>query len=207
MQIHNFPQHSEEWFAIRTGKFTSSIANTIKTASQGLETLCFDIVAEILTGKKKYTTPTPAMEQGNELEDTARTLFEMKTGFTVKEVGFVEIDEFEGSSPDGIIELANEITGVEFKCPQDNTFAKLLYDKKIKPEYYAQMQHQMMCLDAKRWFYAVFNPNFDEQMVIIEVERDEDFQAKLREGLEKGKARVKEILKQIKSEDLWKNYY
>lgn len=202
MQIHNFPQHSEEWFAIRTGKFTSSIANTIKTAGQGLETLCFDIVAEILTGKKKYIAPTPAMEQGNELEDTARTLFEMKTGFTVKEVGFVEIDEFEGSSPDGIIELDGEITGVEFKCPQDNTFAKLLYDKKIKPEYYAQMQHQMMCLNAKRWFYAVFNPNFDEQMVIIEVERDEDFQAKLREGLEKGKARVKEILKQIKSEDL-----
>lgn len=200
MQIHNFPQHSEEWFSIRTGKFTSSVANTIKTAGQGLETLCFDIVAEILTKKKKETFKSPAMEQGNELEDTARTLFEMMTGFTVKEVGFVEIDEFEGSSPDGIFELDNEITGVEFKCPQDNTYAKLLYDRKIKPEYYAQMQHQMMCLGANRWFYAVFNPNFDEQMIVIEVEKDAEFQAKLREGLEKGKARVKEILNQIKGE-------
>lgn len=200
MKIHNFPQHSDEWFAIRTGKFTSSVANTIKTAGQGLETLCFDIVAEILTKKKKETFKSPAMEQGNELEDTARTLFEMMTGFTVKEVGFVEIDEFEGSSPDGIFELDGEISGVEFKCPQDNTFAKLLYDRKIKPEYYAQMQHQMMCLNATRWFYAVYNPNFEEQMIVIEVEKDADFQAKLREGLEKGKTRVKEILNQIKGE-------
>jgi predicted phage-related endonuclease len=201
MQIHNFPQHSEEWFSIRIGKFTSSVANTIKTAGQGLETLCFDIVAEILTKKKKETFKSPAMEQGNELEDTARTLFEMMTGFTVKEVGFVEIDEFEGSSPDGIFELDGEISGVEFKCPQDNTYAKLLYDRKIKPEYYAQMQHQMMCLKATRWFYAVFNPNFDEQMIVIEVEKDAEFQAKLRDGLEKGKARVKEILNQIKGRD------
>jgi predicted phage-related endonuclease len=198
MQIHNFPQHSDEWFSIRAGKFTSSVANTIKTAGQGLETLCFDIVAEILTKKKKETFKSPAMEQGNELEDTARTLFEMMTGFTVKEVGFVEIDEFEGSSPDGIFELDGEMSGVEFKCPQDNTFAKLLYDRKIKPEYYAQMQHQMMCLNANRWFYAVFNPNFEEQMIIIEVEKDAEFQAKLRDGLEKGKSRVKEILNQIK---------
>jgi putative phage-type endonuclease len=201
MKIHNFPQHSEEWFQIRTGKFTSSVANTIKTAGQGLETLCFDIVAEILTGKKKQIPQTPAMEQGNELEDTARTLFEMMTGFSVKEVGFVEIDEFEGSSPDGIFELDGEMSGVEFKCPQDNTFAKLLYDRKIKPEYYAQMQHQMMCLNANRWFYAVYNPNFEEQMIIIEVEKDAEFQAKLRDGLEKGKARVKEILSQIKGRD------
>lgn len=199
MIIHNFEQHSEEWFAIRCGKFTASTANTVKTAGTGLETLCFDIVAEILTGKKKETFKSPAMEQGNELEDTARTLFEMQTGFTVKEVGFVEIDELEGCSPDGVIELENEITGVEFKCPQDNTYAKLLFDRKIKPEYYAQMQHQMMCLNAKRWFYAVFNPNFEKQMVVMEVPADPEFQTKLRDGLAKGKARVREILSTIEA--------
>ena len=118
----------------------------------------------------------------------------------VEEVGFIEIDEFEGSSPDGLIHIGDELTGVEFKCPQDNTYAKLLFDKKIKPEYYAQMQMQMMHTGAKRWFYCVYNPNFDEEMIIIEVLIDKDFQEKLKNGLDKGKKRVNEILEKIINE-------
>ena len=140
MQIHNFEQHSDEWYNIRLGKFTASKAATIATAGTGLETLCFDLAAEILTKKKKDTYSNAAMEQGNELEATARTLFELQTGKKVEQVGFVEIDEFSGCSPDGLTDDA----GVEIKCPQDSTYAKYLYDEKIKPEYYAQMQMQML---------------------------------------------------------------
>lgn len=198
MQIHNFEQHSDEWYAIRCGRFTASKADTIAVAGTGLETLCFSIAAEKMTGRREEGFKSAAMEQGNALEDTARTLFEFKTGFSVKEVGFVEIDELEGSSPDGLIYLDDEITGVEFKCPQDNTYAKLLFDRKIKPEYYAQMQMQMLHVGAKRWFYCVYNQNFKEEMTIIEVKADPEFQAKLQKGLEKGKARVREILAKIK---------
>lgn len=199
MQIHNFEQHSEEWYAIRCGRFTASKADTIAVAGTGLETLCFNIVAEKLTGRKEETFKSAAMEQGNELEAVARTLFEMKTGYTVEEVGFIEIDDLEGSSPDGLIHIGDELTGVEFKCPQDNTYAKLLFDRKIKPEYYAQMQMQMRHVGARRWFYCVYNPHFAEEMVIIEVAIDPVFQEKLDKGLTKGKARVREILKTIES--------
>lgn len=198
MQIHNFEQHSEEWYAIRCGRFTASKADTIAVAGTGLETLCFNIVAEKLTGRKEETFKSAAMEQGNELEAVARTLFEMKTGYTVEEVGFVEIDDLEGSSPDGLIHIGDELTGVEFKCPQDNTYAKLLFDRKIKPEYYAQMQMQMRHVGARRWFYCVYNPHFAEEMVIIEVAKDEAYQEKLGKGLTKGKARVREIYNTIK---------
>ena len=197
MQIHNFEQHSEEWYAIRCGRFTASKADTIAVAGTGLETLCFNIVAEKLTGRKEETFKSAAMEQGNELEAVARTLFEMKTGYTVEEVGFVEFDDLEGSSPDGLIHIGDELTGVEFKCPQDNTYAKLLFDRKIKPEYYAQMQMQMRDTGAHRWFYCVYNPHFDEEMVIIEVAKDAAYQEKLDKGLIKGKARVREILNKI----------
>lgn len=198
MQIHNFEQHSEEWYAIRCGRFTASKADTIAVAGTGLETLCFNIVAEKLTGRKEETFKSAAMEQGNELEAVARTLFEMKTGYTVEEVGFIEIDDLEGSSPDGLIHIGDELTGVEFKCPQDNTYAKLLFDRKIKPEYYAQMQMQMRHVGARRWFYCVYNPHFAEEMVIIEVAKDEAYQEKLGKGLIKGKARVREIYNTIK---------
>lgn len=198
MKIHNFEQHSEEWYAIRCGRFTASKADTIAVAGTGLETLCFNIVAEKLTGRKEETFKSAAMEQGNELESVARTLFEMKTGYTVEEVGFVEFDDLEGSSPDGLIHIGDELTGVEFKCPQDNTYAKLLFDRKIKPEYYAQMQMQMRHVGARRWFYCVYNPHFAEEMVIIEVAKDAAYQEKLDKGLIKGKARVREILNTIK---------
>jgi putative phage-type endonuclease len=153
MQVYNFPQHSEEWYNIRLGKFTASNAGTIAVAGKGLETLCYDLVAEILTKHKKETFTSPAMEQGNLLEDQARTLFELETGYNVEQVGFVEVDEFTGCSPDGLI--LNRTSGVEIKCPQDNTYAKYMYDGIIKPEYYAQMQMQMLSTEAKHWFYAV----------------------------------------------------
>lgn len=195
MQVHNFEQHSEEWYNIRLGKLTASHASTIATAGKGLETLCFDLAAEILTKQKKDTYTNAAMEQGNELENQARTLFELQTGYDVEQVGFVEEDEFCGCSPDGFI--LDRTSGIEIKCPQDNTFAKYLFDGEIKPEYYAQMQMQMMLTGAKYWYYVVFNPHFDEQIVIKKVDADTDFQTKLRLGIDKGKERIKEILETI----------
>ena len=195
MQIHKFPQHSDEWYNIRLGKFTASKASTIATAGTGLETLCFDLAAEILTRLKKDTFQSPAMEQGNELEAQARTLYELKTGIEVEEVGFVEVDEFSGCSPDGLTK--GRTSGIEIKCPQDNTYAKYLFDGKIKPEYYAQMQMNMLFLGADTWDYVVYNPHFEREMVIQPVATDKDFQKKILDGLEKGKARLKEILGKI----------
>lgn len=195
MIIHSFAQHSDEWYNIRLGKFTASHAATIATAGKGLETLCFDLVAEILTKQRKVAFQSPAMEQGNLLEEQARTLFELETGLTVEQVGFVEIDEFSGCSPDGLI--LNRTSGVEIKCPQDNTYAKYMYDGLIKPEYYAQMQMQMLMLNANVWQYAVFNPHFDKQLIIQEVKKDTGFQNKITAGLIKGKEMVNNILAQI----------
>lgn len=195
MIIHTFEQHSEDWYNMRLGKFTASHAATIATAGKGLETLCYDLVAEILTKHRKDTFQSPAMEQGNLLEDQARTLYELETGNTVEQVGFVEVDEYSGCSPDGLI--LNRTSGIEIKCPQDNTYAKYLYDGIIKPEYFAQMQMQMLFMQANVWDYVVFNPHFDTQIIIKKVPADVDFQNKIITGVDKGKNMVQKILAQI----------
>lgn len=195
MQVYNFEQHSEDWYNIRLGKLTASNAKTIAVAGQGLETLCYELAAEILTKHRKEGYTNAAMEQGNALEDNARTLFELQTGYTVEQVGFVEEDEYCGCSPDGFI--LNRTSGIEIKCPQDNTYAKYLYDGEIKPEYYAQMQMQMLLTGCSYWYYVVFNPNFDESIVIKKVEADKEFQTKLRLGIQKGELFIKTILQQI----------
>ena len=194
MQIHNFEQHSDDWYRIRLGKLTASHAATIKTAGQGLETLCFDLAAERLTGIAKDNFQTPAMQQGNELEDNARTLFELQTGLAVTQVGFVELDDYIGCSPDGLI---GEDAGLEIKCPQDNTFTRYLYDGKIKPEYFCQMQMNMLITNRPRWYYVVYNPHFNPSIVVKEVFTDGEYQEALAQGLAKGKARIQEILTTI----------
>lgn len=211
MQVYSFEQHSDEWYNIRLGKLTASHAATIATAGKGLETLCFDLVAEILTKRRKDTYSNAAMEQGNLLEDQARTLFELETGFTVEQVGFVERDAFCGCSPDGFI--LDRTSGVEIKCPQDNTYAKYLYDGAIKPEYYAQMQMQMMLTGCDHWYYVVFNPNFEKSIVITKVEADAEYQAKLTAGIEKGEKYIKDILAEIQAkypaqtaDDFWADF-
>ena len=195
MIIHNFEQHSDEWYNIRIGKLTASHADAIHANGKGLETLCFDLAAEILTGKKKEIVQSAAMAQGNELEDSARTLFEMSLGIEVKEVGFVEEDELCGCSPDGLI---GEDSGIEIKCPQANTYAKYLYDRKIKPEYYAQIQMNMLLTGRKSWWYVVYNPDFQPEIICREVKADPKYQQELRLGIEAGKAKIKEILSKIK---------
>lgn len=209
MIIHNFEQHSDDWYNIRLGKFTASKASVIHTAGTGLETYCFDIVAEILTKKKKDTFQSQAMQQGNELEDVARTLFEMETGYEVEQVGFIEIDRFSGCSPDGLI--INRSSGIEIKCPQDNTFAKYLYDDNVKPEHYAQMQMNMLFCECDKWFYMVYNPHFENSFIIREIKADKEFQQKLVAGLNKGKDRVIEILTKIETPnqddvDFWNSF-
>lgn len=195
MKIYHFEQHSDDWYDIRKGKFTASQAKTIATAGVGLETLCFDLATEILTNKTKPVVSTTAMQQGNDLENNARTLFELETGYTVDQVGFVELDEMTGCSPDGLI--LDRTAGIEIKCPQDNTYTRYLFNGEIKPEHYAQIQMNLLITNCAKWYYVVFNNNFKEQIVIKEILPDLAYQDKIKHGLEKGKTFLTNILKTI----------
>lgn len=186
-------QRSESWLNIRIGKLTASQASRIYARGRGLESLCQELANEKRTGKKIKKTITPAMERGIILEEPARKMFEARKGIKVKEVGFVEEDEFCGCSPDGLI---GDDSGIEIKCPQANTYKKYLNDKKIDPRYYAQMQMNMLLTGRSSWWYVVYNPDFTPKMIVREVKADKKYQQELRVGIEEGKARIKELLEQ-----------
>lgn len=192
MIIHECKQNTDEWYKLRLGKLTASSAKTIATNGKGLETLCFNCASEILTQKHSEKPTTQAMENGHILEDRARFVFEAETGLSVFQVGFIEINEFVGFSPDGLILEENSL--VEYKCPQDNTFTKYLYDLEIKDEYVWQMQMQMLLKKATKNYYAVFNPNFRKLIQIQEVFPDQSMQEQISVGLDSGIKKIKEIL-------------
>lgn len=195
MIIHNLKQGTDEWLKIRLGKLTASDAQAIATNGAGLETLVFEKVAEILTGKAKLAFTNDDIERGHELEMMARNSYELETTNLVKEVGFIEVDEFTGCSPDGFI---GEDGLFETKCKNDANFCRFLFDQKIDPAHNWQMQMQMF-LSERQWCdYVVFNPNFPKTTIIVKVQRNEVEIAKLKAGLAVGITKIKNVLEKVK---------
>jgi predicted phage-related endonuclease len=132
MKLHNIKQGTDEWLKLRLGKLTASSAQAIASNGKGLETLVYEKVAELLTHKLPEQFENEHIKRGNELEPLARNSYELETGNVVKEVGFVELDQYTGASPDGLV---GDDGLVEFKCPSDIVFLKAMHTKKIDTKY------------------------------------------------------------------------
>lgn len=195
MIIHDVKQGTDEWFQLRLGKFTGSDGQAVAANGKGLETLIFEKAAEIITGKSKPSYTNPDMERGNELEAMARNSYELESGKLVKQVGFCEMDEFTGSSPDGLID---EDGMVEIKCKNDANFARFLFDHKIDPEHNWQIQFNLMVTGREYCDYVIFNENFPKTTIITRIDRNESDIAKLKAGVAMGIAQLKAILDKIK---------
>lgn len=195
MNIYNdLAQGTDDWLRVRLGKFGGTDAQAVANNGKGLETLCFQKAGEIITGRVKESFTNDDIERGNKLEGQARFAYEMLSGKKVVEVGYCELSEFVGASPDGLV---GDDGLVEIKCPSDANFVRFLYERKPDPKYVWQMQHQMLVTDRKWCDLVVFNDNLN-RIEIVRVDRDEKMIEKIRIGLEAGIAKVKEILERTK---------
>lgn len=180
-------QGTKEWHQIRELKFTASHASTIMANGKGLITLCKQMLAEYYSSQayeefsEKYKSSH--MKRGNEFEDRARMIYEMETGSTVKQVGFIEMSDFIGCSPDGLVDDEGLI---EIKCHSDEVFLQLVMDGKIEKKYIDQMQMQMYVSGRKWCDYFAFNPNFQPCYLKKRMFADADKFDLLREGLRTG---------------------
>jgi len=200
MKIHNeIVQGTPEWFAIRKMKMTASNATAIGNNSKGLETYINKLMAEAyaITPETRYTNSDT--EAGHELEPLARELYEMETGSKVEEVGFIELDEYVGCSPDGLVGVDGMI---EIKSLNNaNYFDFLLqYSKNqgfIKSgisgyEWQVQME---LYIAGRSWCDLIlFNPNYEKSMIIQKIFRDDRMIEKLQIGIEEGRRMIKNIL-------------
>lgn len=128
----NVEQNTDEWFALRAGKLTSSkmgavMANYGKAFGEPAKKYAVNIAIEQLTGVPIQSTfSNDHMERGHEQEPIARGLYEYKTFSTVSNGGFFK-SEFIGCSPDGlvltdgVIEIKSVIAPVHFASIKRNT--------------------------------------------------------------------------------------
>lgn len=198
-------QGTEAWRKIRSMKMTASKAQCIATPASpkelkenpnaygvGLKTYIYELITEKYSSATKESYTNEHIDRGNLLEADARTLYELTTGQKVKEVGFVEMNEYVGMSPDGIVDEKNLI---EIKCPADVKHMKILLDGvgAIDSAYIWQMQMQMLVFGAEWCDFISYNPNFTKSMVVIRILPDTEKFEKLQKGFEKGIELMKEL--------------
>lgn len=167
--IHDVVQGSEEWFACRRGKFTASnfsdlfMGKTTKTYNN----LISQVVFERLTGETPESFSNEWMDRGIQLEAEAIERYESETFCKVKRVGFVELNEWVGGSPDGFVKDGL----IEVKCPKFSTLIDYILSGEIPSDYMYQMQGEMMVTGRPWCDFFAYHPKM--KPLIRRVPRDE----------------------------------
>lgn len=192
MKIHNFEQGTPEWFAIRKGKMTASEATAIGNCGKGLETYIVKMMAEFYSSGEKEHFSNKHTDRGNELEPVARGIYEFENNVEVKTVGFMELNEFVGASPDGLV---GDDGGIEIKSIDDVSYFRHLIngEKEMDSSYVWQVQMNLLISGRKWWDLCYYNPNYTKSMCIYRIYPDLEKFAKLEKGFEMGIAMIKNI--------------
>jgi exodeoxyribonuclease (lambda-induced) len=147
MIIHEMQQGSEDWHAIRIGKVTGTSASKV-TGSSWLDYTDV-IAAEQITGIRNASNfKSDAMKRGLEMEPIIRDKYAELSGFTIREVGFIQPEQFPyfGMSPDGLCYSNGGLVGVvEFKCPEPQTHIRYIRENVFPPEYKSQGVSALAC--------------------------------------------------------------
>jgi len=174
---YDIEQNTDEWFEIKLGKFSASIANDLlmDKSNKGYKSLINRIVEERITLRKcenNLFKGNWATDRGHELEPIAREDFELRTLQVVKIIGVVEKNDWVLCSPDGLIG-ADKLH--QIKCPifstQKDYLEKLNNGKSpISTAYYRQLQFELYVTNRDINIFTSFHPNL--KPIDIEIKRD-----------------------------------
>ena len=137
LTYHDVEQNTEEWYAMRSGKLTSSnlgkvMANMGKAFGDPAKKYAVQIAIEQITGKPISSNFSNShMERGCEQEPVARDAYENETFSTVSNGGFFSSGEI-GCSPDGLV-LDNGV--IEIKCVIESTHYANVRRQNVDPAY------------------------------------------------------------------------
>lgn len=143
MEIHaDLEQGTEDWFRIRAGKPTTSQFSTVLAKGRGggesktRTTYMRKLAGEIITGEPMDNYSNAHMERGHEMEEEARSLYEMLGSVEVRQIGFVE-SAGKGCSPDGFV---GQDGMLEIKSAMPHILIEKILSDGFPPEHKAQTQ-------------------------------------------------------------------
>lgn len=198
-------QRTEDWFAERAGRFTGSrfvdaMARNKKTGEplKAYKDLIWQVVVERMTGKPVDGPTGYALQWGTDVEPFAKEAYELETGDVVTESGFIVHPAYDyiGCSPDGLIGTDG---GIEIKCPKSSVVHLERFVSGVPDEYLPQIFGCMWVTGRKWWRFVSFDPRMPEshRMLIITVERDNDYIAKLAGAVVQANEDANELMRQL----------
>lgn len=132
------------------------------------------LAGEILTGKPDPDSYSNAhLERGKEMEAEARSLYAFARGTEPTLVGFIRNGRA-GCSPDSIV---GDDGGLEIKTAMPTVHLPRLRSGQLPSEHRAQVQGNLWITGRKWWDFVSYWPGLAP--LIIRIERDEDYIAKL----------------------------
>lgn len=140
-------QRTPEWFAARKGRLTGSmVGSALGLAPYMSQEDCLRALVRDMHNMPSEFEGNIATDYGTANEDLARSAYELETGNTVVEAGFVPFEDWSGVSPDGYV---GDQGLIEIKCPFGKRKDEAPEFKSIEdqPHYYAQVQWQMFVTD------------------------------------------------------------
>lgn len=193
------------------------------TLGAGAISLCYEKLAERLSTETREIK-TQFTDWGIDHEAEAIQFFEDNTDYVVKEAPFVpciddELKDISGGSPDGFALLypptpydvedmypcseRDALYGIiEVKCPHDpSVHLKTLISKEVENKrYMLQMQWNMYCTNTDKCLFISYDPRMEKdehKMVVIEVKRDDEMIAQIKERILIGENYLKQLEEQI----------
>jgi putative phage-type endonuclease len=185
--IHDIPQGSEAWKALRCGKVTASkVADVIartKSGGYGASRANYRaaLVLERMTGTVQDFFQTPAMLHGTMTEPEACDAYCQHMLCRADTIGFVDHPAIpmSGASPDRLI---GDDGLLECKCPQPAAHMDVLLNGKVPEKYITQINWQLACMPERKWAdFISYSPAFPEPMrlFIQRIPRDDEAIAEL----------------------------
>jgi len=165
---YDLEQRSDEWRLIRRGRFTGTDAGLLLTEGTkrddrlgvGVETALYLKCAELVSDYQPQEFEKYELRIGREREPEAVERYEdLIFPESVTPCGFVEIGDYFGFSPDGLVGRDGYI---EIKCPQAPEYFRYLMTGEINRDYVAQMQWGLWITGRKWCDHVVYNPDFKD---------------------------------------------
>jgi len=208
MNIIECKQGSDEWFQARLGKVSTSHFSDVLakgklkkdgtySPSKSRHDYMLKLATEVTDGVTEPTFKNGYMKWGNETEEGAREHYEALYDVEVKQVGFCQLNDWVGCSPDGLI---GDNGGLELKCPKGTTHNNYILTKiqKLPQAYYSQVQGSMWVTGRKWWDWASYNPrNKYKPIYSIRVLRDEKYIENLKIEVNKFVAKLQEMINEL----------
>jgi putative phage-type endonuclease len=199
--IHtDIEQGTSEWFDIRKGCITASEFHTVMSKGRGSapsktrRTYMLKLAGEIITGEPQESYSNHHMERGKVMEEEARKMYEIVSGNSVKQVGFIKAADNLGYSPDGLVEVKGS-TEIKTKLP--HLQIEVLLADRVPPEHIHQCQGGLW-VSGREWIdFVSYWPGLP--IFIKRIQRDEKFIKEIQDAVFKFSSELGLLVKQIRA--------